>query len=127
MGSIGPELGKVSTLHARILVWSNYCITKQVSLRSKTRTCFGRRWLCCFHLVDPTKRIRSTSTVPPQQESWLREVIDKEPPLDEFIATRNHSMKIGDKSSIGYDEALERRERLAKERRQAVSNVDGSF
>lgn len=36
-------------------------------------------------------------------------------------------MKIEDKSSIGYDEALERRERLAKERSQAVSNIDGSF
>jgi len=120
VGSIGRELGTVETSPGRILVWPNYLHHKTggVSLKDKKRA--GHRTLCCFHLVDPTLRIRSTATVPPQQRSWLWSMANNLAlaplPSDGLVRSKIHDFMVSDGSTISYEEALERRERLSRER-----------
>ena len=61
------------TKEGRILAWPNtkqHCV-QPVSLVDPTKP--GKRTILCFFLVDPTLRIRSTATVPPQQLAWVQE------------------------------------------------------
>ena len=63
-------LGSVSTVQGRALAWPNtlqHCVSG-FSLADASKP--GFRKILVFWLVDPTKRIVSTSIVPPQQEEW---------------------------------------------------------
>jgi len=131
VGSEGTELGLVETFPGRILVWPNYLHHKtgKVWLADKKKP--GHRTLCCFHLVDPTLRIRSTATVPPQQESWVNEMVDDVLTAKEDIGTACSTMHkrahIKDRSHINYEEALERRKRLSKERSADFQVIADNF
>ncbi|KAL3911180.1 MAG: hypothetical protein SGARI_001763 [Bacillariaceae sp.] len=117
VGSTGKELGTAATFPGRILVWPNYLHHKtgSVSLVDKTKP--GHRTLCCFHLVDPTLRVRSTATVPPQQRSWLSDLVTLIPAAaTDGVCATIHDFMISDGSTIDYQEALERRKRLSEER-----------
>ena len=103
-----------------------------VKLADKTKP--GHRTLCCFHLVDPTLRIRSTATVPPQQEAWLWKAVSSDinkltklPCDDDQIGVEVRDFMVKDGSTITYDEALERREALSKERRADAQVIDDNF
>ena len=66
------QRGVNRTLSGRVLAWPNtlqHCV-QPFELENKALP--GRRTILCFFLVDPTKRIRSTATVPPQQREWLQ-------------------------------------------------------
>lgn len=118
VGSGGHELGTVPTLPGRILVWPNYLHHKTGKVRLLDKKQPGHRTLCAFHLVDPTLRIRSTATVPPQQQSWLKEMVDEVAlaSQDDLVRARVYDSISKDGSTISYEEALERREFLSKER-----------
>jgi hypothetical protein len=119
VGSSGCELGMVETFPGRILVWPNYLHhrTGSVGLEDMERP--GHRTICCFHLVDPTLRIRSTATVPPQQQTWVYELVDVALTSlrpDSLICSEIHDFMVKDGSTVNYEEALERRRRLSQER-----------
>ena len=125
VGSLGCELGKVGTNPGRIVAWPNYLHHKSggISLHDETKP--GSRTLCCFHLVDPTLRIRSTATVPPQQSSWITSMVDsaltKLLPDDvqwarSKIMDSMTNLHVTSKAALTYEGAIERRERLSEER-----------
>jgi hypothetical protein len=119
VGSGGDELGTCDAFSRRILAWPNnlHRKTGEVDLVDKNRQ--GHRVLCCFNFVDPTLRIRSTATVPNQQNSWMAEMIDGvvlilqgvSEPGALLAAIHGSSITIKDGSTITYEEALERHER----------------
>ena len=68
MGSVPLELG-------RAVAWPNiyqHCILPPSLVDSTTP---GYRTLLFFHLVDPETPILSTTSVPPQQEAWMRRAL----------------------------------------------------
>jgi len=130
VGSSGCELGMVETFPGRILVWPNYLHhrTGRVMLEDKKRP--GHRTLCCFHLVDPTLRIRSTATVPPQQQTWLDELADVALTSlrpDGLLRSAIQDSMVKDGSTINYEEALERRRRLSQERAADFNVIADNF
>lgn len=119
VGSLGCELGTVETCPGRILVWPNYLHHKTGTITLIDQEQPGHRTLCCFYLVDPTLRIRSTATVPPQQQTWLNELAKVALPSllpDGLVPVITQKYMVKDGSTINYEEALERRQRLSKER-----------
>ena len=118
------DIGSCTTKQGIALAWPNtqqHCVGP-VALKDATKP--GKRTICCFFLVDPELRIRSTATVPPQQLAWVTETVQ---PL---LASRLAEMALQEKVSahlespslLTYDAACERRERLMDERR--ASNED---
>ena len=146
VGCDGTELGTCSTYPGRILVWPNYLHHKTGDVILKDETKPGRRTICCFHLVDPTLRIRSTATVPPQQESWMSEMVDcvllkaaesqnnrdnngVEVIFDELVLSTIHNISsmFQNSGTINYQQAIERRQRLSKERRADSEVIADNF
>ena len=123
------------TLSGRVLAWPNtlqHCV-QPFELENKALP--GRRTILCFFLVDPTKRIRSTATVPPQQREWLQLearalLIHISPPLPfdirshiiGFVGGGNNAMPLSP-GTITYEEAADRRLRLMRERKATEQNA----
>mmetsp|Transcript_37517 Transcript_37517/g.120395 ORF Transcript_37517/g.120395 Transcript_37517/m.120395 type:complete len:577 (-) Transcript_37517:1350-3080(-) len=108
--------GHCTTPQGRVLAWPNTLQHKVDAVTLVDETKPGRRTIVCFFLVDPTLRIRSTATVPPQQSDWLGKdaaelLADKLPEkaLRDLVASYVGGMT--------YHDAVERRERLMNERR----------
>ena len=129
-----PSGSPCVTKQGRILAWPNtkqHCV-QPVQLVDSTKP--GKRTICCFFLVDPTVRIRSTATVPPQQEAWVVQAQEQEAVLDsssslgpaltstdpESDSTSAKVTSSGHKdrrtSLLTYKQACERRQRLMTER-----------
>ena len=127
--------GVSRTLSGRVLAWPNtlqHCV-QPFELENKALP--GRRTILCFFLVDPTKRIRSTATVPPQQREWLQLearalLIHISPPLPfdirshiiGFVGGGNNAMPLSP-GTITYEEAADRRLRLMRERKATEQNA----
>ena len=116
-----PQLqprGICRTLTGRVLAWPNTLPhrVRPFELADKTRS--GKRTILCFFLVDPSIRIRSTATVPPQCRQWLDEVQRKV--LDPIFPNEVTTKILEHMYGLSYEEACERRERLMKERGKAV-------
>ena len=114
------ECGSCITKEGRVLAWPN---TKQhrvlpVHLLDQDKP--GKRTICCFFLVDPVLRIRSTATVPPQQLAWVAESIDPALTAQGMgeSALRAQVVKhLSSPSLLSYEAACERRQRLMDERK----------
>ncbi|CAB9524767.1 Conserved hypothetical protein [Seminavis robusta] len=113
------EIGTCSTPAGRILAWPNtlqHCVGP-VDLVDPDQS--GKRTICCLFLVDPTLRIRSTATVPPQQIPWYS---DKVKPIlgDSGLVEQGIQKEIVSympmPGMLTYEEACERRGRLMEER-----------
>eukprot|EP00037_Helgoeca_nana_P029345 m.349774 g.349774 ORF g.349774 m.349774 type:complete len:377 (-) comp27955_c2_seq7:253-1383(-) len=125
----GPEAGLVQprgtsrTLPGRVLAWPNtlqHCVAP-FELADPTQC--GHRTIVCFFLVDPTVRVRSSATVPPQAREWyekeVRAVLLQTPlkalELRDLVITF-----LGDLGGLmTYAQAAERRARLMEERTAA--------
>ncbi|CAB9530139.1 Conserved hypothetical protein [Seminavis robusta] len=84
-------IGTCSTPAGRILAWPNtlqHCVGP-VDLVDPEQS--GKRTICCFFLVDPTLRIRSTATVPPQQMAWYSDKV--KPTLGDVGLIEDGSLK----------------------------------
>ena len=114
------QRGVNRTLSGRVLAWPNtlqHCV-QPFELENKALP--GRRTILCFFLVDPTKRIRSTATVPPQQREWLqleaRALLIQLSPQLPFVLRCHISGFVGG-NGITYEVAADRRLRLMEERK----------
>lgn len=141
VGSLGCELGNIWTNAGHIVAWPNYLHHKTGSVRLEDDKKPGSRTLCCFHLVDPTVRIRSTATVPPQQTSWITEsVVD--PALSSYFKKRKSEdaplarltvktymtdLHVKSNSAITHEGAIERRKRLSEERSRDSDVISETF
>jgi len=111
--------GKCSTPQGRLLVWPNtlqHCVAK-TELQDSTKP--GHRTIVCFFLVDPSLRVRSTATVPPQQLAWLEEEISALllRLIPELAVRRLVASYVGGHGLISYSQACARRLELMDERR----------
>ena len=129
VGSGGCEFGTIATPPGRILVWPNYFHHKQAGAYLTDGSKPGHRTLCCFHLVDPTLRVRSTSTVPPQQKSWVCDAVATTgfTPVIGDTGNRIFDFMVDDGSYIDREQALNRRKRLSEERSQAAGIIAGNY
>ncbi|KAI9887901.1 MAG: hypothetical protein M1823_000289 [Watsoniomyces obsoletus] len=75
------ELGSVSTRQHRLLAFSNMFQYKIHPFRLTDPTKRGWRKILGLFLVDPTIRITSTATVPPQQQDWWKPMFMRIPPF----------------------------------------------
>lgn len=124
------ELGSCSTPAGRILAWPNTLQHRvdPVTLQDESRP--GKRTICCFFLVDPTLRIRSTATVPPQQFRWIANVMH---PILGKVGFSEEAIRhkivdlVKSTSTLTYEEACERRQRLMDERRAIFQEGDTEF
>lgn len=110
---LSQQLGTCSTIERRALAFPNTLQHRVRPFKLVDVTKPGRRDILVFFLVDPSKRITSTASVPPQQASWR--------------ATATKRANAG----LSYADACARRERLMKERglmtKQTVEHFEQTF
>lgn len=94
-------LGTCSTIERRALAFPNTLQHRVNPFELVDKTKPGQRDILVFFLVDPTRRITSTSSVPPQQASWR--------------AGKSSDTKRG-AIGMSYTDACTRRQRLMTER-----------
>jgi hypothetical protein len=123
-------IGSCSTPTGRILAWPNTLQHRVGPVRLIDESKYGKRLIVCFFLVDPTLRIRSTATVPPQQLAWVSDMCKPilnvvgsgaaEPGIQNMIVAR-----LASPSLLTYDQSCERRNRLMEERRAIYEKTGG--
>lgn len=107
--------GESRMIRGRVLAWPNTIQSRvpEFELADKTRP--GRLTFLYFFLVDPTLRIRSTATVPPQCFEWkvdaMTRLLNRNMPRD--VIPRIISLLGG----MTYADACERRNELIEERK----------
>jgi hypothetical protein len=113
--------GSCRTMAGRALAWANtvqHCVAPFKLLDPSLP---GRRTILCFFLVDPTLRIRSTATVPPQPREWRQHMV-----RGILVQTALKPLDVRNivASFIGgdtYEESADRRLRLMEERKGAAT------
>ncbi|KAL7564692.1 hypothetical protein ACA910_021247 [Epithemia clementina (nom. ined.)] len=105
----------------RVLAWPNTKQHRLLPVQLADRLQPGKRTICCFFLVDPTVRVRSTATVPPQQLAWWTESAHTSIPSvaginDQDVVQNNTSPLLQRANLLTYEAACERRQRLMNER-----------
>eukprot|EP01114_Cavostelium_apophysatum_P009160 TRINITY_DN2223_c0_g1_i1.p1 TRINITY_DN2223_c0_g1~~TRINITY_DN2223_c0_g1_i1.p1 ORF type:complete len:549 (-),score=74.01 TRINITY_DN2223_c0_g1_i1:57-1703(-) len=70
-GPLNQQLGDVETKGGRCIAFPNILQHQVAPFGLYDETKPGHRKILVFFLVDPTLRVISTATVPPQQKSWL--------------------------------------------------------
>lgn len=110
------ELGKALTREGRLLAFPN-CVQHRVepfSLEDRSRP--GYRKILAMFLIDPERRVLSTSNVPPQRRDWWAEELRRKGVLGELPAEiREHTIDMVD-FPISWEKAVEMREKLMDER-----------
>ena len=115
--------GVCRTLQGRALGWPNTLQHRVCPFELSDKSRAGRRTIVCFFLVDPTLRIRSTATVPPQCREWQEMAMEK---LLPNALPKEVSAKITEKlNGLSFEDACERRARLMSERKQVLDEDDG--
>ena len=118
--------GQCTTFPGRVLAWPNTLEHRVRPVRLIDPSKPGRRTICCFLLVDPTLRVRSTATVPPQQHAWVANEVHRS--IGHVISEGAVQKKISDmlvsSSCLIYEQACERRNRMVEERRHQGSRQE---
>lgn len=65
-------IGSALTLEGRCIAFPNTLQYQVQPFGLVDPTKPGKQQICAFFLVDPNQRIISTSSVPPQQQDWLK-------------------------------------------------------
>lgn len=123
-GPAVQDLGQVLTREGRLLAFPN-CVQHQVqpfSLEDQTKA--GYRKILAMFLIDPARRVLSTSNVPPQRKDWWAEELHKGGVLREFPAElAQHTVDLVDEFPISFEKAVEMRETLMDERSHGNSEI----
>lgn len=116
-GPAVQEIGSVLTREGRLLAFPN-CVQHQVQpfeLKDKGKK--GHRKILAMFLVDPERRILSSSNVPPQRRDWWAEELHREGALRGLPAELvDHTIELVDDFPVSWERAIEMREKLMKER-----------
>ncbi|SPO07175.1 uncharacterized protein DNG_09869 [Cephalotrichum gorgonifer] len=122
-GTAIQPLGRALTCEGRVLAFPN-CVQHQVqpfSLQDKGRP--GHRKILAMFLVDPGRRILSTSNVPPQRRDWWAEELHRRYALSRLPPElREHAIGMVD-FPVSWEKAMEMRERLMDERSDENSRI----
>ncbi|KAK4046574.1 hypothetical protein OIV83_005944 [Microbotryomycetes sp. JL201] len=126
-GPILQDYGSLITKGGRAIAFPNiyqHCVSP-FELQDKSKP--GHRKILVFFLVDPLKRIPSTSDVPPQQLEWVSSELDKPRIKADTLPSLpaelwSQALKATDMMSL--DEAKKVREELMRERQALVKQND---
>ncbi len=118
---MNQELGHIVAVEDKCVAFPNlwqHCV-QPFELADPSKP--GVRKILCFFLVDPFRRVHSTSDVPPQQRSWYEDAMARIPALRE-LPTELYDMiaSYALAGTISREEAEEVRKRLMKERSNFV-------
>ncbi|KAJ0412541.1 hypothetical protein ATCC90586_006908 [Pythium insidiosum] len=112
------SLGAATAIEDRCIVFPNTFQHKVEPFELADPSKPGVRKILAFFIVDPSKKIASTSVIPPQQAEWLqeaqRDVLRGVDRLPEAVAEDTLSKMLG--RGMTLDEAKQHRERLMAER-----------
>jgi hypothetical protein len=118
--ALNQELASVETKEGRCLCFPNFyqhCV-QPFELQDATKP--GVRKILVFFLVDPSDRVVSTATIPPQQADWYLDVVKNKFPLTmlpkEIVSNIVHSMEF----PLSMEQAKAYREQLMAERKTFV-------
>ncbi|KIO24283.1 hypothetical protein M407DRAFT_26298 [Tulasnella calospora MUT 4182] len=119
-------VGAVKTSANRCIAWPNIYQHQVSSFKLVDPTKQGHRKIVALFLVDPEKRIPSTSDIPPQQSHWTREAIM------EALVQDNRTLPVelvdmvvdGVDNMMNLEEAKAYREELMEERLAFADTVD---
>ncbi|KAG8963148.1 hypothetical protein FRC03_003349 [Tulasnella sp. 419] len=116
------DLGAVDTLEGRCIVFPNIYQHRVSSFKLVDPTKPGHRKIIALFLVDPLNRIPSTSSIPPQQEEWIKmaqkniSTLGKLPSEMLDIISRRVDITMSEKEAKQYrEELMDERTRFIKE------------
>ncbi|SPO03682.1 uncharacterized protein DNG_06365 [Cephalotrichum gorgonifer] len=117
-GPAVQSLGQVLTRQGRLIAFPNF-VQHQVqsfSLQDKTKP--GYRKILAMFLIDPARRVLSTSNVPPQRRDWWAEELRANDVLERRLPAElvDHTIGLVDDFPISWETAVEMREKLMDER-----------
>ncbi len=119
-GLLVQPRGVSCALPGRALAWPNTMQHHVHPFKLEHKTRAGRWTILRFFLVDPTLRVRSTATVPPQINAWIAQeasvVLPKGLPAEVRDLVRSYA------EGMTYEDVCERRRRLMDERTRVVKN-----
>ncbi|KAG7099591.1 hypothetical protein E1B28_001421 [Marasmius oreades] len=129
-GPCVQTLGSVLTREGRMIGFPNVLQHQVQPFKLADPTKPGYRKILALFLIDPYRRIISTTNVPPQQSEWWGEVIGEDastrvgqlPP-----ELREHVIKMVEDWPISLEEAKRIRLDLMDQRRAFVSNVNQGY
>ena len=81
-GLLNQPLGHVVASEDKCIAFPNMYQHRVEPFELVDKTRPGVRKILCFFLVDPETRILSTTDVPPQQEEWARDEVNRAPVLN---------------------------------------------
>lgn len=81
-GALNQEVASVITKEDRCIAFPNFYQHQVQPFQLTDPSKPGYRKILVFFLVNPTKRIPSSATVPPQQAEWFFEILQKTPPFN---------------------------------------------
>lgn len=116
-GPAVQDIGSVLTREGRLLVFPN-CVQHQVQpFELRDAESPGHRKILAMFLVDPGRRILSTSNVPPQRRDWWAEELHREESMRALPAELvEHTISLVEEFPVSWEMATKMREKLMDER-----------
>ncbi|OMJ08617.1 hypothetical protein AYI69_g7258 [Smittium culicis] len=119
---LAQNIGHIKTLKNRCITFPNIYQHKVQKFELQDNSKPGYRKILCFFLVDPSKRIISTATVPPQQKSWFDlELRKSENRISKLPYEISDLISDEREWPMSLDRAKYHREKLMEERKTIIS------
>lgn len=122
---LNQVLGDVLTSEGKCLAFPNvyqHCV-QPFELADKTRP--GVRKILAFFLVDPTKRVLGTGTVPPLQKEWYLDEVKRIQRMQKLPQELwDYIMNMALDGTTSREEAEEERKKLMEERGMSVQTLN---
>ena len=116
-GPAVQEIGSVLTRERRLLAFPNSVQHQVQPFELKDEGRNGHRKILAMFLVDPERRVLSTSNVPPQRKDWWAEELHREQALRGLpVELVEHTVSFVDEFPMSWERAVEMREKLMRER-----------
>jgi hypothetical protein len=126
MDSLNESRGSVLTQEDRLICFPNILQHQVQPFELADPTKPGHRKILVFFLIDPSKRIISTETVPPQQRHWYGEALKRHVPEIARLPQEMLDLIISNVSGcpMSLEEAKEHRKGLMEERKYFVDEYE---
>ncbi|KAJ2378543.1 hypothetical protein IW150_000727 [Coemansia sp. RSA 2607] len=110
------HVGHVEFTQGRCIGFPNSYQHKMSSFRLQDPSKPGHRKMLVYYLVDPSVRIPSTETVPPQQKSWWAEKALKNKPLCDLPLIIQENIVRNVSFPLSFEDAVRIRQKADEER-----------
>ncbi|KAI4089436.1 MAG: hypothetical protein L6R37_008043 [Teloschistes peruensis] len=121
------NVGRVLTREGRLLCFPNVMQHRVSLFRPADPTKPGHRKILALFLVDPNLKIISTENIPPQQNSWWREMVQTAGVFEELSPALAENVLNSDGFPVTLEKAKQQRLELMDERKSFVKWHDDQF